>query len=83
MIGLSREVARELGLPVSHPHVRQAAWLLANGGFGLSLEIIGRVHGLQRQTIHEGVQRTADRCDETRSFERALMRVADVFEVSL
>ena len=80
--GLSREVARQIDLPVSVPLCRHAAWDIANGGYGLSYEQIGAASRVSKQAVGEACQRVADKCDDRR-LERKIQAVADVFGVSL
>jgi hypothetical protein len=82
IIGLSREMARRLDRPVGDSVCRHAAWYIANGGFGLSLEQIGEAANVSKQAVSEGCARIADKCDD-RQLERIIIAVADTFGVSL
>lgn len=82
LIGIARETARVLGVPVSDTQCRHAAWYIANSGFGLSYEEIGAAQTVSKQAVGDAVARVADRCEDRR-YERRIIQVAEVFGVSL
>jgi type IV secretory pathway TrbD component len=82
LTGLRREVARETGIAASKAVCGHVAWYIANGGFGLSYCQIGAAAGVTKQSVAEAIARIADRCDD-RAFERQVLAVAGIFEVTL
>lgn len=82
LTGIAREIARVLDRPVADSLCRHGAWYIANGGFGLSFEQIGRATGVSKQAVSDACARFADKCED-RALERKIIAVADTFGVSL